>query len=221
MGGAWNTLANCWFGALPNLGPRGTGSGELATQLFGPGFDHAVRTQKAALHAGAQTPPWRGAGGAVFGVVCHAGLFVGDTGAAPASGAGGVGVLRGVRPVRVWGAARRPALGHAGCGLEGLRCAGAFPEAYPLRYLSTQPVWEADLGGACAFGGDGACAKDSEGSRVPGGSRMGRVVPVCNELILRAERGGGGRSERKFVKFVIRSRLCAALFLNPSKSSSV
>ena len=108
------------------------------------------------------------------GVVRRAGLFFGDTGGAPASGAGGVEVLRGVRPGRVWGATRRPALGQAGSGLEGVRRAGAFKNSDPWRHLSAEPVWGADRGGACASGGDGACAEDSEGRRVPGGSHGSR-----------------------------------------------
>ena len=40
-------------------------------------------------------------------------------------------------------------------------------------------------------------------SSVPGSRRMGRVITVRNERILRTGRGGRGRSGRKFVKFVL------------------
>ncbi len=44
-------------------------------------------------------------------------------------------------------------------------------------------------------------------SSVPGSRRMGRVVTVRNERILRIERGRRGKDERKFLKFVLFSRI--------------
>ena len=48
-------------------------------------------------------------------------------------------------------------------------------------------------------------------SSVPGSRRMGRVVTVRNERILRTGRGGRGRGGRKFVKFVIPSRISSGM----------
>ncbi len=46
---------------------------------------------------------------------------------------------------------------------------------------------------------------------VPGRRRMGRVVTVCNGRILRTGRGGCRRDGRKFVKFVIPSRISSGM----------